>query len=202
MTTNDKNANAVGNQTDVHTGKRKDYDSNYAARRKDNKVHKNAVGDVSQADLDKWKAFLIKSNSSSNADNDYQKSIYQKQSMTTNDENANAVGNQTDVHTGKPKEYDNNYTARRKDNKVLKNGIGDVSQADIDKQKEHVENKREYYKQNYARQKANILKQIASGEGSSQHATAATNVTPRVAILVEPKNGVNAFRIAAKQGDL
>nr|GEW49952.1 ankyrin repeat-containing protein At5g02620-like [Tanacetum cinerariifolium] len=144
--------------------------------------------------------------------------------MTTNDENANAVGNQIDVHTGKRKDYDSNYTARRKDNKVLKNGIGDVSQADIDKQKEHVEKKREYNKQHYARQKANILKQIASGEGSSQHATAATNVTPRVAILVErvekkreykkqlyydsvdaaikAKNGVNAFRIAAKQGDL
>nr|GEW84220.1 hypothetical protein [Tanacetum cinerariifolium] len=41
--------------------------------------------------------------------------------MTTNDEKANAVGNQTDLHTGKRKDYDSNYTARRKDNKVLKN---------------------------------------------------------------------------------
>nr|GEU68471.1 ATP-dependent DNA helicase PIF1-like [Tanacetum cinerariifolium] len=40
---------------------------------------------------------------------------------------------------------------------------------------EHVEKKREYNKQHYARQKANIPKQIASGEGSSQHATAAIN---------------------------
>ena len=35
------------------------------------------------------------------------------------------------------------------------------------------ENKREYNKQAYARQKAKRLKQIASGEGSSQHTTVA-----------------------------
>nr|GEW28579.1 helicase-like protein [Tanacetum cinerariifolium] len=56
--------------------------------------------------------------------------------MTTEDENANVVGNQTDVHNGKRKDYDSNYTARQKDNKVLNNGIDDVSQADLDKQKE------------------------------------------------------------------
>ncbi|GKC90764.1 hypothetical protein Tco_1151413, partial [Tanacetum coccineum] len=55
--------------------------------------------------------------------------------MTTDDENANAVGNQRDVHTGKRKDYGSYYTARQKDNKVLKNGTGDVSQADLDKQK-------------------------------------------------------------------
>ncbi|PWA56846.1 hypothetical protein CTI12_AA414750 [Artemisia annua] len=55
------------------------------------------------------------------------------------------------MHPGKRKDYDSNNTAGRKDNKVLKNSTGDVSQADLDKQK-----------------------------GSSQHAAAATNVTPRV----------------------
>ncbi|PWA79392.1 hypothetical protein CTI12_AA206440 [Artemisia annua] len=88
--------------------------------------------------------------------------------MTTDDENANAVGNQSNVHTGKRKDYYSNYTAPQKDNKVLKNGT------------ERVEKKREYNKQHYARQKAKRLKQIASGEGSSQHATAATNVTLQV----------------------
>nr|GEV43028.1 ankyrin repeat-containing protein At5g02620-like [Tanacetum cinerariifolium] len=68
-----------------------------------------------------------------------------------------------------------------------------LSEADLDKHKEHVEKKKEYNKQHYARQKANILKQIASGEGSSQHATAATNVTPRVAILVERDGRDNMF---------
>nr|GEW05613.1 hypothetical protein [Tanacetum cinerariifolium] len=60
------------------------------------------------------------------------------------------------------------------------NGIGDVSQADLDKQKEHVGKKREYNKQHYARQKANRHKQISSSEGSSQYATTDINVTPRV----------------------
>ncbi|GJS23421.1 ATP-dependent DNA helicase PIF1-like protein [Tanacetum coccineum] len=34
MTTDDENANVVGNQRDVHIGKRKDYGSNYIARRR------------------------------------------------------------------------------------------------------------------------------------------------------------------------
>ncbi|PWA39762.1 hypothetical protein CTI12_AA569020 [Artemisia annua] len=91
--------------------------------------------------------------------------------------------NLTIMHPGKRKDYDSNNTAGRKDNKVLKNSTGDVSQADLDKQKERVENKREYNKQHYARQKAIRLKQIACGEGSSQHAAAATNVTPRVTFV-------------------
>ena len=46
--------------------------------------------------------------------------------MTTDEGNANDVGNQSNVHTGKRKYYYSNYNARRKDNKVLKNGIGNV----------------------------------------------------------------------------
>ena len=55
--------------------------------------------------------------------------------MTNVDENTNDDGNQNNVHTGKRKDYQRNYYAQRKDNKVLKNGTGDVSQADLDKQK-------------------------------------------------------------------
>nr|GEW57165.1 hypothetical protein [Tanacetum cinerariifolium] len=58
---------------------------------------------------------------------------------------------------------------------------------DLDKQKERVEKKREYNKQHYARQKANRLKQIASGEGSSQHAIADINVTPQVTTRLDIK---------------
>ena len=55
--------------------------------------------------------------------------------MTNDEENTNDAGNQSNVHTGKRKDYQRNYYAQRKDNKVLKNGTGDVSQADLDKQK-------------------------------------------------------------------
>ena len=54
--------------------------------------------------------------------------------MTTDDENANDVGNQSNVRSGKRK-YISNYTPLQKDKKVLKNGTGDVSQVDLDKQK-------------------------------------------------------------------
>ncbi|GJT62834.1 putative reverse transcriptase domain-containing protein [Tanacetum coccineum] len=61
--------------------------------------------------------------------------------------------------------YNSNYTAREKD-----------SQADLDKEKEK---RREYNKQAYARQKENRLRQIASGEGSSQLTIITINVTPQ-----------------------
>ena len=54
--------------------------------------------------------------------------------MMTNDENANDVGNQSNVRSRKRK-YISNNTPLQKDNKVLKNGTGDVSQVDLDKQK-------------------------------------------------------------------
>nr|GEX72764.1 hypothetical protein [Tanacetum cinerariifolium] len=89
---------------------------------------------------------------------------FPRQSMTTNEENANNVGNQTNVHTRKRK-YISKYTPGQKD-----------SQAYLDEQKEK---RRQYNKQAYAEQKENRLRQIASGEGSSQLTTIATNVTPQ-----------------------